>query len=119
VSIAIGSAHNAIAAFMPPLVGPSISGGTEHRTLSVLNGGTQRITGTVKSTGTPNAPVFRRVRLHDQRSGRVISETWSDPVTGAYAFERIAPGPYFVIAFDHTQLYSAVVADNLTPEPMP
>lgn len=80
-------------------------------------GGTHRITGTTKNT--PDLPVSRRVRLHDQRTGDPVREVWSDPATGAYSFDWIRPGTYYVTAFDHTGSYGAVIADNLPAEPMP
>jgi hypothetical protein len=105
----------------PPAVGvPSLKfygflpSGTD-----VEDGGTYRITGTTKVKGTPDAPVHRRVRLHDQFSGRVVREQWSDAVTGAYAFERIRRGVFYVTSFDHTGIYNAVIASNVSSEPMP
>lgn len=113
---AVGSAHEVVAAVIPPLRGPSKAIGSAHNTISILGGGTQRIYGTVKNT--PNAPVFRRVRLHDQRSGRVITETWSDAATGAWSFDRIAPGVYYVTTFDHTNEHNGELATDLVAEPM-
>ena len=116
---AVGSAHELIAFWLPPLSGPARATGNAHHSLSILDGGNQRIVGTVKNTGVPNAPVFRRVRLHDQRSGRVISETWSDATTGDYAFNNLALGTYFVTSFDHTNQYNGVIASDLVPEAGP
>lgn len=89
--------------------------------VDVILGGNGRIAGTVKEKGTPaNVPVWRRVRLFQERAAILIAETWSDPVTGAYAFTHIKRDEvYFVLAFDHTGDYRGVVADNLTPEAMP
>jgi len=89
--------------------------------VDVLWGGSGRIVGTVKEKGSPaNVPVWRRVRLFHERTAALIAETWSDPVTGAYAFNYIKRNEvYFVLAFDHTGDYRGVVADNLTPEAMP
>lgn len=81
--------------------------------------GVYRITGTTKNTGTPELPVRRRVRLHDQPSGRVVREVWSDATTGAYTFDRIRMGTYYVTAFDHTGQFSGVIETDVTPEPMP
>ncbi len=83
--------------------------------------GAFRITGTVKEKSTPtNTPLKRRVRLHHEPSGRMVRETWSDAITGAYAFDYIkGDQTYFVVAFDHPHNYRAVIADNMTPEPMP
>ena len=82
--------------------------------------GWYQIAGTVKNeAGAADTPVRRRVRLHDQPSGRVVREVWSDATTGAYAFEYIRTGRFFVVAFDHTGEYGGVVETDLTPEPMP
>jgi hypothetical protein len=75
--------------------------------------GVYRITGTTKNT--PDHPVSRRVRLHDQRTGDPVREVWSDPVTGAYAFNWIRAGLYYVTFFDHTGTYQAIVRSNVTP----
>jgi hypothetical protein len=85
-----------------------------------LFGGRGRIAGTVKEKGTPDAPVYRRVRLFNDRDGQCVAETWSDPATGVYVFEYInAALKYTVLSYDHTGQFRAVVADNLTPEIMP
>lgn len=83
------------------------------------HGGRHRITGTTKNTGTPtNAPVSRRVRLHNQQTGALVREVWSDADTGAYAFDHIAPGTYYITAFDHTNTYNGELATDLVAEPM-
>jgi hypothetical protein len=87
--------------------------------IDALDGGTYRISGTLKTKGTPDAPVMRRVYLFDHASWRVVRDQWSDPATGAYSFDWIRMGKFFVVAFDYLQDYRAVIADNLTPEPMP
>ena len=84
-------------------------------TVDFEGGGAFRIDGTTKNVGTPNTPVQRRVRLHDQRSGLAIREVWSDPVTGAYSFRRIRDGVYYIISFDHTGLYGGVIASDVIP----
>jgi hypothetical protein len=59
------------------------------------------------------------VLLFDERTYAVVRETWSDPVTGVYRFDRISPVPrYVVIAYDHKHNFRAVIADNLRAEPM-
>lgn len=85
----------------------------------VYDAGGLRITGTTKNTGTPEVPVRRRVRLHQQASGRPVADTWSDATTGAYSFENIRQGTYYATAFDHTGQYSGAIETDLTPEPMP
>lgn len=78
-----------------------------------------RIVGTTKNKATPtDVAVSRRVRLHDQKTGDTVREMWSD-AGGVYAFNYIAPGLYYVVSFDHTNTFGGVIADNLTPEPMP
>jgi hypothetical protein len=87
--------------------------------IDAYDGGALRILGTTANTGTPNTPVRRRVRLHDQPSARAIREVWSDPITGAYAFNNIRLGRYYVTAFDHTGQYGGVIETDITPEPVP
>jgi hypothetical protein len=88
--------------------------------LNELLGGGHRIPpGTTRNTGTPPTPVRRRVRLHEQFTGRAIRETWSDSVTGAYSFDNIAAGTYYVMAFDHTGAYGGVIETDIVAEPMP
>lgn len=83
-------------------------------------GGRGRVRGTAKEKGTPDAPVYRRVRLGRERDGMVIREQWSDPTTGAYDFQYVDElQQYTVVAYDHLRNYRAVIADNLTPEIMP
>lgn len=85
---------------------------------AIFNTMTGSITGTVKNT--PATPVSRRVLLMDQRSQLVVRETWSDPVTGAYAFNGLNTATeYAVISYDHTRTYRAVIADYITPDPLP
>lgn len=48
-----------------------------------------------------------------------MRETWSDATTGAYSFTGLRLTAYYVVSFDHTNTFAAVIADNLTPEPMP
>lgn len=82
-------------------------------------GGTGTITDTVTKKALPdNTPLHRRVLLMDQRSQVVFRETWSDAATGAYAFPGVKTGvPYTVVAYDHTGLYRAVIADNIIATP--
>lgn len=85
-----------------------------------LDSGSYRITGTTKNKAMPSdIPVARRVRLHEQSSGRLVRETWSDATTGAYSFTSLRLTTYYVVSFDHTGTFGGVIADNLTPEPMP
>lgn len=88
-------------------------------TRRVYDAGDLRITGTAKNTGTPDLPVRRRVRLHEQVTGRPVADTWSDASTGAYTFGNLAASTYYVTAFDHTGQYSGVIETDVVPEPMP
>lgn len=83
-------------------------------------GGAYRCHGDVKQVGTPDAPVWRRVRLFSRRDGRLVREVWSDPVTGAYSFDWISPAhEYTLVAYDHTGTYQAAISDVPTLDPMP
>lgn len=84
-------------------------------------GGKGRISGTTKLKGTPtNTPLSRKVRLYNDRDGVLIREMWSDNTTGAYSFDNIDLNQrYSVITYDYQHAFRAVVADNLTPDPMP
>jgi hypothetical protein len=85
----------------------------------IYHAGIGKIAGTIKETGTPNSPVFRRVRLFRDKDGLMLRETWSDPVTGEYQFEYIDEAQtYTVVSYDHVGVYRAVVADRVTPEIM-
>lgn len=81
--------------------------------------GPNRIAGTTKNTGTPDTPVRRRVRLHSQLSGLPLREVWSEATTGAYAFNNLRAGTFYVTAFDHTGQYSGVIETDVMSEPMP
>lgn len=83
-------------------------------------GGLGRISGTTKVKGTPNYAIRRKVRCHREADGLLVGEVWSDATTGAYTFNNIdASVKYTVIAYDYEHNYRAVIADNLTPDPMP
>lgn len=122
----IGSIHTFAPLARPafPLTGVAVDG-INHGTIIDL--GTLQITGTTANVGVPqgvpqgaaNAPVGRRVRLHDQPSGRVVAEQWSDPVTGAYAFTHLRPGTFYVMGFDHTGQYDGDSETDVQSEPAP
>lgn len=73
------------------------------------------ITGTTKIRALPvDLPVSRPVSLYDAE-GNLVAKTQSAS-NGNYQFAGLRPGvKYFVIAFDTTNAYRAVVADNLNP----
>ena len=90
----------------------------------IYRGGAGFVAGTVKERpkGAPEGsevPVWRRVRLYDERRGACIAETWSDATTGAYSFEYIdMQRIYTVLSYDHNGVFSAEVANGLVPERM-
>lgn len=85
----------------------------------ILHGGTGRVAGTVKVKGTPDYAVYRKVWLIDEHDGTLVREVWSDPVTGAYAFDNVSRDhKYTVLTYDYAHNFRAVVADNLTAEAM-
>ncbi|MCF8156316.1 MAG: LamG domain-containing protein [Rhodoferax sp.] len=83
------------------------------------DGGTGKVSGTVKETGAPDdVPVHRKVRLLEEVSGRAIRETWSDAVTGYYEFKDLSMNQkYTVISYDYHRNYRAVIADNQSALP--
>jgi hypothetical protein len=81
--------------------------------------GTYQVGGTIKVDGSPDTPVARLVVLFDQMTLRYLQSTWSNATTGAYQFTHLANKPYMVMSFDYTLNFRAIVADRVTPEPMP
>ena len=71
-----------------------------------------RIFGTTSVAGTPDVPVSRLVVLCDKKTKLPVSQKVSD-AGGEYEFQPMAQGPWFVVAFDHTGEYNAVIADNI------
>lgn len=88
---------------------------------NIYQGGVGRIIGTVKEKSLPaNVPLHRRVCLLEEKTRLLVAETWSDATTGNYVFERIdQTRTYTVMAYDHTGLYRAVIADRIVPEMLP
>jgi hypothetical protein len=82
------------------------------------NGGFYKVIGTTKVKGSPDYAVSRRVRLHDQLTGLVVREQWSQAGTGVYAFTRIRRGLFYVVSFDHTGAFNGVIATGVASEAM-
>ena len=79
----------------------------------------QKIEGTLKVKGTPDYAVRREVCLIRERDMVCVAAQWSDPITGAYSFVGYDPRErYTVVAYDYTNAFRAVVADNVIPEAM-
>lgn len=103
----------------PPAIGAWVATPSVGVMADAYDSGKYRITGTTKRKGTPDSPTRVRVCLFDQLSKRLARETWSDAATGAYAFTCLRSGTYFVVSFDHTGAFNAVIADNVASELMP
>ena len=70
--------------------------------------GKASLVGNVREFIPPNStqPLMRRVRLFSALSMVFLKETWSDPVTGNFAFHGIQGGQEFVVvAYDHLGIY--------------
>jgi hypothetical protein len=105
----------------PPPVAPtrrSLGGLIFSASRDFENGGLYKVIGTTKVKGSPDYAVSRRVRLHDQLTGLVVREQWSQAGTGAYAFTRIRRGVFYVVSFDHTGAFNGVIATGVASEAM-
>jgi len=79
--------------------------------------GNGTISGTVYyGSGTP-VPSSRRVRLmRDIDGAQVTPDIWSDASTGAFSFVGVNTRyKYTTIAYDETNTFGAVIANNITP----
>lgn len=86
--------------------------------IDVEDGGPYRIAGITRKESSPGVFVvypYRRVRLLERLTGRLVREQWSDPVTGAYAFEKIKLREYILLTDDHARFFNAVAADVIVP----
>jgi hypothetical protein len=103
----------------PPLVG-TVRGmaAVLQGDIDTDDGGKFKVFGTTKITGSPATATRVKVTLHDQLSGRVVRSQWTNSATGAYQFNYIRNGAFYLVAFDHTKNYRAVIADQLVPEAM-
>lgn len=86
----------------------------------VRSAGNGFIQGSVKvKTLGGDTPVSRPVRLYRNDTGEFVWKTMSYP-DGSYRFDNLdVDKRFFVVAFDSTGLYRAVIADNLKPETSP
>ena len=97
---------------------PTVALGLSALRKDVYFSGPGRIVGTVKEKGTPNIPLVRRVRLHQESTGLLVREVWSDAATGAWSFDFLAMGIYYAATLDHTGQHNGEIATDLVPEPM-
>src|SRR5574337_368903 len=82
--------------------------------------GNGSISGTVKVKGSPNYAVARQVILFVEPQFVPLASVWSDPVTGEYTFDYLDPTlKYMVVSINYPNNFRAVLADNLSPTPMP
>lgn len=83
---------------------------------SPYNYGRGVIAGKVTEQAVPtDLPVMRKVWLCDKQTGSVMRQQWSN-AAGEYFFKNIDQSKtYYVIAFDHTGTYNAVIRDNIVP----
>lgn len=80
--------------------------------------GPHELVGTTSNTGSPNTFVRRRVRLHDQATGELLREVWSNAADGSYAFAGLPSGTFYVLALDHTGTYNGeITTDIVVPAP--
>lgn len=82
--------------------------------LDLKYGGPGYILGSVKEEATPlDLPLSRRVRLYC--GSRLVRETWSDPVTGAFIFTELTKKEtYTAIAYDYQYNYRALITEKLS-----
>jgi hypothetical protein len=95
--------------------------GLHGRAANLAERGAYRIAGTVTVGGNYAS---RRVTLFEYPTFRAINQTWSDPITGAYTFERIKEHPsggagWGVYAVDHNGIYDPETKLNFPLEAMP
>lgn len=69
------------------------------------DGGTTIVTGNVTYN---NSPASRIVRLYSERDGRLIAQTWSDAITGAYTFTDLKNQYYVIWSEDYLAVYDPV-----------
>lgn len=96
---------------------PRVTGADMGKVHNTQWAGLFQVPGTVAVAGTPDVPVSRAVALFNKKSRRIAEVTVSD-TAGNYVFRNVSRGPWFVLSFDHTGEYNAVIADNIYGEPM-
>ena len=83
---------------------------------NIYYGGTRSISGVVTVNG---IPAQRKVRLHDKSNGVVVQETWSKE-DGSYTFSDLDEiREYYVVSFDHPEVYNMVGKDRIRFESDP
>lgn len=77
--------------------------------------GNFRVYGNVTVEG---LPASRRVALLDRDNLTPLQVVWSG-ADGSYEFLYVSEAEKIVLGLDYQRVYNAVVADAVTPEPMP
>jgi hypothetical protein len=107
MSAAFGRIYHHVSA---PLYGAPTSANVAGNILNgpdPYDGGLFGFSGVVSIAGTPDQPASVKVALFCERSRRLIREVWS-AADGAYTFDRIRNGPWFIVAFDPTNTFNAI-----------
>lgn len=74
-----------------------------------------RVSGVVKINGTVPASGYK-VWLYRAADGILIAQTWSEPISGVYAFDGLELSQtYLAVATDHAGLYKPVAAGLFAP----
>lgn len=87
------------------------------KSFSLISSGMYRVRGSVAVAGAPDVMVSRLVVLFDERSKRPARSLLSS-ANGAYDFTYVGRGPWFIVSYDHTGEYNAVIASNNFGDPM-
>jgi hypothetical protein len=74
-----------------------------------VDGGHFKIIETVTRLG---APISRKTRLCDPKTGRFIRQAWSDAETGRVVFNYLRPGPWLLYAIDYTEEFEGVIIQS-------
>ena len=83
---------------------------------NIYYGGAKSISGVVTVNG---IPAQRKVRLHAKSNGVVVQETWSKK-DGSYTFSDLDESrEYYVVSFDHPEVYNMVGKDRIRFESDP
>ena len=118
----------AVNTFLPPFAPGAVVGSGVHKvqlfaaTAKIATARTSNLTafvGTYTVSGivtVGNEPRSRKVRLHNLKTGELVREMWSDPVTGYYEFDQLELLEYYVWSDDYTRIYEPVTHIALTSE---
>lgn len=87
--------------------------------VNTYNVGDGMISDYAKLNNPAQSPFYGRVVLFEQDSKRMVSETWTNPLTGAFVFTYLnRRTKYFMVLFDPAGQYRGAFATGVTPQPM-